>query len=79
MRILYFTRDTIDMAVQVWRNLDSGDPNFERQIIEDPLMQFEFEKQQHDLNKLMESEYLEYNIINKLRILYRNSKSNIGL
>lgn len=42
-------RDSVDMYIQMTKDLDSSDPEMEQAIASDPLMRREIEKQQVDL------------------------------
>jgi len=69
--------DTVDMYVQEIEDLNSGDPELEKKILQHKLMQSELGRQKEDLALVT-----QYNSVNYLPILikkWKGQKSNIGL
>jgi len=78
LRIATFSRDTIDMYVQVLENLDPVDPQLNEKIAQHPLMLDELQRQEADLRRL--ATLMASDEMKSFRILVANpEKSNIGL
>jgi hypothetical protein len=77
--IASLARDTVDMFIQEWDELDYELPDFERQIANDPLMIRELTKQQEDLRLLEEIKELDTLTVEAIRTSSQNNGvSNVG-
>jgi len=54
IEVASFARDTVDLFVQQWNDLDPNDSEIERRIVESPLMQSELKMQRHCLDRLLD-------------------------
>ena len=73
-------RDTVDMFVQDHNNMNYSDPGFEQQILNNPLMVAELEKQRSDLTELLRTSELSAEFLTGIRASsYNNGVSNIGV
>lgn len=52
IEVASLARDTVDLFVQQWNDLDPNSPDLEKQIIEAPLMQAELQRQRECLEQL---------------------------
>jgi uncharacterized protein YjaG (DUF416 family) len=75
VRISSFSRDTIDMFVQMRDRLEPIDPELELKILRDPLMVREFEKQEEDLVRLERQSVLDETLVEA----FRNDATDGGL
>ncbi len=80
VRISTFARDTIDMAVQLRRELNPDDRDLEQKILRDPLMQREFNKQEQDIAQLKGHPVLDDGFVARFRAEATDGgQSNTGL
>jgi len=80
LRVAAFSRDTIDMVVQLHDELDPAAPDFEERVLSHPLMRREFAKQAHDIEELKAARTLTPEFIREFRRLtLPERKSNIGI
>jgi len=78
IEIATFSRDTIDMYVQVIEKLDAADPQLNEKIGQHPLMLEELRKQKNDVEKL--TQIITRTELNQFREYATHpERSNIGL